>query len=106
MTNLPLVYRLAGRLRLAQAFNLFIHSMDLTGLMLLEKQLELEQPGAIIRPKLGPIGIIDRVNIPELIKSGELAARNVLPELRKLDSWKFRLSRRFPGLFPNPKYST
>jgi len=106
MTNLPLVYRLAGRLRLAQAFNLFIHSMDLTGLMLLEKQLELEQPEAIVRPKLGPIGIIDRVNIPELIKSGELAARNVLPELRKLDSWKFRLSRRFPGLFPNPKYST
>jgi predicted acylesterase/phospholipase RssA len=39
MTSLPLVYRLAGRLRLAQAFNTFIHSMDLSGLKLMDKQL-------------------------------------------------------------------
>ena len=57
MTNLPLVYRLAGRLRLAQAFNLFLQSMDLAGLMLLDKQLKLEKPEVIIRPKLGQIGI-------------------------------------------------
>jgi NTE family protein len=94
MTNLPLVYRLAGRLRLAQAFNLFLHSMDLTGLMLLEKQLELEHPEVIIRPNLGPIGLIDRVDIPEVIKLGEVATRNVLPELRKLGSWQFRFKQK------------
>ncbi len=94
MTNLPLVYRLAGRMRLAQAFNIFINSMDLTGLMMMDKQLKLEQPEVIIRPKLGQIGIVDRVDIPELIKSGELAAFEVLPEIRRVTSWQYRLSQK------------
>jgi len=94
MTNLPLVYRLAGRLRLTQAFNLFIHSMDLTGLMLLDKQLKLEKPEVVIRPELGPIGIIDRVDIPEVIKSGELATIEALPDIHKEVSWQYRLRRK------------
>jgi len=94
MTNLPLVYRLAGRMRLAQAFNIFINSMDLTGLVMMDKQLKLEQPEVIIRPKLGQIGIVDRVDIPELIKSGELAAIELLPEIRRVTSWQYRLSRK------------
>ncbi len=94
MTNLPLVYRLAGRLRLAQAFNLFIHSMDLSGLMLIDQQLKLEKPDVIIRPKLGLIGIIDRVDIPEVIKSGEQATREALGEIRRVVSWQYRLQQK------------
>ena len=94
MTNLPLVYRLAGRLRLAQAFNLFIHSMDLSGLMLMDKQLQLEKPEVIIRPELGQIGIIDQVDIPEVIKSGELATLEVLVEIRKAVSWRYQFRQR------------
>lgn len=93
MTNLPLVYRLAGRLRLTQAFNLFVQSMDLTGQMLLDKQLRLEQPDVIIRPELGQIGMVDRVDIPQLIKTGELSARRALTEIRKACSWQSRLRR-------------
>jgi NTE family protein len=98
MTNLPLVYRLAGKLRLAQAFNLFIYSMDLSGLMLMDKQLKLEKPEVIIRPKLGPMGIIDQVDIPEVIKSGELATREALVELRKALSWQYHLRQRISRL--------
>jgi NTE family protein len=97
-TNLPLVYRIAGRLRLGQAFKIFITSMDLTGQMLLDKQLQIEKPEVIIRPKIGQVGIVDRVNIPELIKSGELAAQEALPEIRKALSWSNRLSRRLSRL--------
>jgi NTE family protein len=93
MTNLPLVYRLAGRLRLTQAFNIFIHSMDLSGLMLMDKQLKLEQPEVIIRPNLGPIGIIDRVDIPAVIKSGEVATRVAIPDIRKSVSWQNGIKR-------------
>jgi predicted acylesterase/phospholipase RssA len=99
MTNLPLVYRLAGRLRLAQAFNIFIHSMDLSGQMLMDKQLQLEQPDVIIRPKLGQIGIVDRVDIPQLIKAGEQAAQAALPELRKVGEWRYRLDRKLAQIF-------
>ncbi len=93
MTNIPLVYRLAGRLRLAKAFTIFLHGMDLTGLMLMEKQLALERPEIIIRPKLGPIGIVDRVDIPAVIEAGEIAAQEAEMEIRKLMSWGNRFSR-------------
>jgi len=98
MTNLPLVYRLAGRLRLTQAFNLFIHSMDLEGQMLLDKQLKLEKPEVIIRPELGSIGIIDRVDIPEVIKSGELATLNALPDIRRVVNWQYRFKRKLSSI--------
>ncbi|MFZ2097563.1 MAG: patatin-like phospholipase family protein [Anaerolineales bacterium] len=94
MTNLPLVYRLAGRLRLAQAFNLFINSMDLMSLTLVDKQLRLEKPEVVIRPTLGEVGIVDQVDIPKLIKEGELATTRALPDIRKLGSWHRRLTRR------------
>lgn len=97
-TNLPLVYRLAGRLRLAQAFNLFIHSMDLSSSMLMDMQLRLEKPEVIIRPKLGPIGLIDQVDIPEVIKSGELATREALGEIKQAVSWLYQLRQKISRL--------
>ena len=103
MTNLPLVYRLAGRLRLAQAFQLFIHSMDLAGLMLMDKQLKLEHPEVVIRPKLQPLGIIDRVDIADVIKSGEIATREALPEIRKAVSWQYQLQKKVSRFFPPTK---
>lgn len=97
MTNLPLAYRLAGRLRLAQAFNIFVNSMDLTGSVLLDKQLALEQPEVVIRPKLGLIGMVDQVDIPGLIQCGEQATLGALPDLRQVTSWSYRLKRRLLG---------
>jgi NTE family protein len=93
MTSLPLAYRLAGRLRLAQAFNIFVNSMDLMGLVLLEKQLEMERPAAVIRPDLGMIGMVDQVDIPALISCGEEAAMRALPQIRRLSGWRYRLQR-------------
>jgi NTE family protein len=98
MTNLPLVYRLAGRLRLAQAFNLFINSMDLMSLTLLDKQLRLEKPDVIIRPGLEPVGIVDQVDIAKLIKQGEIAATQALPDIRRVCSWQYRLRHRISEL--------
>jgi len=98
MTNLPLVYRLAGRLRLTQAFNLFIHSMDLEGLILLDKQLKLEKPEVVIRPELGSIGIIDRVDISKVIKSGELATLEALPDIRREAGWQYQLRRKLTSI--------
>jgi NTE family protein len=93
MTNLPLVYRLAGRLRLTQAFNLFVNSMDLTGLVLMDKQLQLERPDVVIRPHLGLIGLVDHVDIPTLIKCGEEATLTALPEIRRVTKWPYRIWR-------------
>lgn len=94
MTNLPLAYRLAGRLRLAQAFNLFVNAMDLTGLVLMDKQIQLEKPEVVIRLDLGLIGIVDRVDIPTLISAGERATIEALPEIHREVSWSAHLKRR------------
>jgi NTE family protein len=101
MTNLPLVYRLAGRLRLAQAFNLFINSMDLMSLTLLDKQLRLENPDVIIRPGLGPVGIVDQVDIAKLIKQGEIAATQAVPDIRRVSSWQYRLRHKISDFLQN-----
>ncbi len=92
--GLAIAYRLAGRLRLARAFNIFVNAMDLTSLVLLEKQLILEQPDVIIRPDLGTIGIVDHVDIPGLIKCGEQAAEVALPQVHKVTGWSYHLTRR------------
>jgi NTE family protein len=94
MTNMPLVYRLAGRLRLAQAFNLFLQSMDLAGLMLLDKQLKLEKPEVIIRPKLSQIGLVDHIDVLGVIKAGAQATEEALTEIHKVMGWRFRLSQK------------
>jgi NTE family protein len=99
MTNIPLIYRLAGRLRLAQAVNIFIHSVDLGGSTMLDMQLRLEKPEVIIRPQLGLIGLTDRVDIPELIKLGEQAAQSALPDLQNAVRWQNRLSRKWSSVF-------
>jgi NTE family protein len=101
MTNLPLVYRLAGRLRLAQAFNLFINSMDLMSLILLDKQLKLEKPDILIRPAIGPVGIVDPVDITKLIKQGEIAATQALPEMRRIRSWQYQLRKKISDYLEN-----
>ena len=94
MTNLPYVYRLAGRLRLAQAFNLFINSMDLMSLFLLDKQIRLEKPDIIIRPEIGAVGIVDQVDISKLVKLGESAAVEALPDIHKANRWQNRMRRK------------
>jgi NTE family protein len=94
MTNIPLLFRLAGRLRLAQAFNIFMQSIDIATLVMIDNQLKLEQPEVIIRPEVGHIGIMERVDIPKVIRSGELAAQKALPELRRAISWQYQFRRR------------
>jgi hypothetical protein len=72
--------------------------MDLSGLMLMDKQLNLEKPEVIIRPHLGPIGIIDRVDIPEMIKSGEVATLDALRDIRREASWHYRIRRKLSSI--------
>lgn len=72
-----------SRLRVAQAFDIFMRSVILTQHVLTEKRLELEKPDYVIRPEVGHIGYLDRVNVKEVAALGEQAARAALPELKK-----------------------
>lgn len=76
--------RSISKLRVAKAFDVYIRSMDMTIHMLGEKRLEMENPDILIRPDVGHIGSLDRVNIPEVAQLGDQAVEQVEDELRKI----------------------
>jgi NTE family protein len=88
----PLADRIKG-LRVAQAMEIFMQSIDIGGRQIEELRFQLEKPDVIIRPAVDNIGVLDRVDVHEVAKLGEDAARAQLPELRRVTAWTSRLRR-------------
>lgn len=94
MNSLPFLARYLARLRVAQALNVFLRAMDISGAQLTELFLALEKPEVIIRPAVGDIGLLDDVDAHEVANAGELAALEILPELERQVSWPMVWRRR------------
>lgn len=92
--SFPLLYQLAGRLRLAQAFNIFLRSVDIGAMLLTELRLDIEKPDVIIRPRVHQVGLLDPVDVEEMIRLGEESAVEQADALRQAVSWPARLARR------------
>lgn len=93
----PPLLKPISNLRVAQAFEIFIRSVELGTHMLSETRLEIEQPDLIIRPDVCEIGPLDKVDVREIASRGDRAVEAVLPELRQLVRRKGLFSRIFPG---------
>ncbi len=107
ISQLPLPVPIPGaliqritNLRLAQALDIFLKSVDIGNRMMTELRLEVDDPEVIIRPDVSHIGLLDKVDIHEIVLLGERAADGALDELRQAVSWPNRLRRR---LFPRGK---
>lgn len=87
------------RLKVAQAFEIFLHSLEIGMNTITEMRLDIDQPEVIVRPAVGKIGYLDKVDVSEVVKLGEDAMEAALPELRRALSWRGRVSRR---LKPRP----
>lgn len=94
--SLPFISKYFTRLRVAQAFNIFVRSIDIGGAMLTELRLQLEKPDVVIRPAVSHIGLLDRVDVHEVARLGEVAALKALPDIRRAASWRGWLMRRMP----------
>jgi NTE family protein len=90
----PFVARL-NRTRIAKALDIFMRSVEIGGRQIAELRLELEKPEVIIRPAVSAIGLLDHVNVHEVVKLGEEAARAKLPELISATTWTTGASRRW-----------
>jgi NTE family protein len=84
-----------SKLRLAQAFQIFVQSMDTTARYLADLRMDLEKPDVIIRPDVAKYGALDIVDIQELILKGSKAAEEGYPELRQSFSGLRELTRYF-----------
>jgi NTE family protein len=90
----PIVERLF-RLRLTQALNIYLQATDIGSRMLTELRLKLDAPEVIVRPDLEGIGLLDKVDVHQVIKMGEEAMDAALPELKQATSWSTRMRRKF-----------
>jgi NTE family protein len=94
LPDIPLL-RPITRLRVAQAFNVFLHSIDISSRYLTSLRLKIEQPEVVIQPELKDVGILDQVDLLEISSRGERATEAVLPELRRKTSWPSKIRRYF-----------
>ena len=91
-----LVDRLS-RLNYAQAFDIFLRSLDIVDRALVEYRLAVDKPEIIIRPAVHGINLFDKVDVHAVAQNGEEATEMVLPELKKLFAWQNRLRRVIGG---------
>ena len=99
-----------SRLRIAQAFEIFARSMDITSLMLGELRLQIDKPDAIIRPDVHEYSLLDEVQPDVLIERGQEAAAEQLTTIKDALSWQKKARRRIrrvspPGMILNGQTS-
>jgi NTE family protein len=87
-----LVDRLA-RVSYAQAFDIFLRSLDIVDRAVAEYRLEVDKPAVIIRPAVHHLDIFSKVDVRAVAQLGEEATEEVLPDLKKYFAWQNRFRR-------------
>ncbi len=82
------------RLRVAQAYTIFMQSIDIYGYALTDLRLKVDAPEIIIRPDMRGIGVLDRVDIDDLVLRGNLAAQQKKADIKRTFSFWGRLGGR------------
>ena len=88
----PIVERIT-KTRVAQAFGIFLKSVDIGSRNLAKTRLLSDKPDVIIAPDVGGIGILDKVDVAAIIRIGMRATEHVLPELKKVFSMTNQIRR-------------
>lgn len=91
-----IVERLA-RLSYAQAFDIFLRSLNIVDRAMAEYRLAVDNPEVLVRPNVYHIGLLEKVDVREVARLGEQAVEAVLPQLRIATSWYRRLGRKLFG---------
>jgi len=97
LPSLPYLSTYLAKLRISKALNIYLRSVEIGSALLTDLHLELEKPDVIIRPQVPKIGLLDEVEIDEIVLLGEIAAREALPELRAAVSLQGKIKRRLFG---------
>ena len=88
----PVLERLT-RLKVAQALNIFLRSLDVSSRLLAEMRLEIDNPDVILRPDVSSIGILDRVDVEEIVLLGEVATLKQLNNIHRAVRWTSRVGK-------------
>lgn len=80
-----------SKLRISRALNVLAQSVDVGSKMMAELRLEIDKPEILVRPDLRGIGILDKVDVRELMAKGEAAAKAQSATLEKYTKSRWRL---------------
>jgi NTE family protein len=89
----PVLAERLTRTRVAKAFNIFLQSVDVSSCNMAELRLRVDNPEVVIRPDVDGIGLLDNVDIHQIIQKGEEATMVALPELQRAVARPNRLRR-------------
>ncbi|NNG47354.1 MAG: hypothetical protein HKM86_09630 [Deltaproteobacteria bacterium] len=109
LASLPFLGKYLARSRWAQAMNIFLGSLDISGALISDLRLEQDRPDAIVRPQVHQIGLLDPVEIRDVTTLGEKATEEAFPQLRRLESLPNAMTRRLTRWFSpeeTSRYST
>src|SRR5215207_8410625 len=84
-----LVQRIS-QMRYGLMLDVFVRSYDILSRAVAEYRLEMDKPDVIIRPQVGNIDTLDIIDVHEVVRIGEEAVDEVLPQLKQ----KFTLRKR------------
>jgi len=82
------------RMRVAQAFNVFIEAIMISSTAMTDYRLKVDKPEVIIRPNVAHVHALDTADIPDLARRGEEAAWAAMPALHEAVSPLSRLRTR------------
>lgn len=89
----PLVDRLT-KLRPVQALKIFARSIEVSSKHLSELSMMIYKPEVVITPCVGHIGIMQDININELINEGITATEKTLTKIESETNWMKKIQRR------------
>lgn len=92
-----------ANLRPVQAFKIFHRSIEISSRHLAELNIKLYQPEVLIQPHVGHIGLLQNINIDEIIKEGILATEGELNLIEAETHWRRKIRRHVRRyVHPNP----
>jgi NTE family protein len=81
------------QLRPVQAFKIFSRAMEVSSKHLTELSMQVYQPEVIISPRVGHIGILQNIDIEEIIQAGTDATEEILSQIKSEANWMKRIQR-------------
>jgi NTE family protein len=91
------IFERISNLRVTQAFEIFMRSVDIGNRALAEYRLIVDKPDVIIKPDVADIPLLGLVDVREVAQRGDAAVLAVLPELKASVRWTSRLRRSLFG---------
>ncbi|KUK45723.1 MAG: hypothetical protein XD73_1401 [Anaerolinea thermophila] len=92
------------KLRPVQALKIFTRSTEVSSKHLSELSIKVHKPEVLITPRVGHIGLLQSVDVEEMIREGMNATEEVLTQIESEVNWMKKLQRSVKGkIIPSEK---